>query len=101
MATKTVSQKVECLNPNTGGKIKIDKTIYDLFSKAILQTLKKSQPLTYTQMVEGIKDCFKQEKTKFGGSIGWYAVTVKNDMQARGIIEVFNEKERKLHRIKK
>ncbi len=100
MAIKILSQKVECLNPNTGGKIKIDKTIYDLFSRAIFQTLEKSQPLTYTQIVEGIKDCFKQEKTKFDGSIGWYAVTIKNDMQARGIMEVFTEKERKLHRIK-
>ena len=100
MATKT-SQKVECLNPNTGGSMKIDKEIYDLFSKAIYHTLKKNQPLTYSEIVDGINDCFKQQKTKFDGSVGWYAVTVKNDMHARGVIEVFMEKGRKLHRIKK
>jgi hypothetical protein len=101
MATKTALQKVECLNPNTGGKMNIDKKTYDLFSKAIYHTLKQSQPLTYTEIVEGIQDCFRQQKTRFDGSIGWYAVTVKHDMHARGVIEVYSEKGKKLHRIKK
>lgn len=101
MATKAVPQKVECLNPNTGGRINIDKKTYDLFSKAIYHTLKKNQPLTYTEIVEGVKECFQQAKTKFDGSVSWYAVTVKHDMHARGIIEVFTEKGKKLHRIKK
>lgn len=101
MSTKTAPEKIECLNPNTGGSMYIDKKIYDLFSKAIYHTLKKNQPLTYTQIVEGIYDCFKQQKTKFDGSVSWYAVTVKNDMHARGMIEVFTEKGKKLHRLSK
>ena len=101
MATKTSSLKVECLNPNTGGRMNIDKDIYDLFSKAIYHSLKQGKELTFTQIVDGITDCFKQQKTKFDGSIEWYAITVKHDMHARGIIEVFTEKGRKLHRIKK
>ena len=100
MATKTSPQKVECLNPNTGGSMNIDKSIYDLFSKAIYHTLKTSEPLTYTQMVEGIYKCFKEQKTKFEGSIEWYAVSIKNDMHARGIIGVFTQKGKKLHRLK-
>ena len=98
---KTDSSKVECLNPNTGGRMKIDKKIYDLFSEAIYGILKKNQPLTYSQIVEGIYDCFTQQKTKFDGSIEWYAVTVKHDMHARGVIEVYTEKGEKLHRLKK
>lgn len=98
---KTDSSKVECLNPNTGGRMNIDKKIYDLFSKAIYDTLKKTQPLTYSQIVEGIYGCFKQQKTKFDGSIEWYAVTVKHDMHARGVIEVYIEKGKKLHQLKK
>jgi hypothetical protein len=101
MPAKAASQKIECLNPNTGGSMNIDKKTYDLFSKAIYHTLKKNQPLTYTQIVEGIEDCFRQQKTKFEGSVSWYAVTVKHDMHARGIIEVFTEKGKKLHRLKK
>ena len=101
MPTKTIPGKVECLNPNTGAKINIDKNVYDLFSKTIYHTLKENQPLTYTEIVEGIYDCFKQQKTKFDGSVSWYAVTVKHDMHARGIVEVFTDKGKKLHRLKK
>lgn len=100
-AIKTSSQKVECLNPTTGGRMNIDKTIYDQVSKAIYHTLKTGKALTYTQIVEGVYDCFKKQKTKFERSIEWYTVTVKKDMEARGVIEVFTEKGKKLHQIKK
>ena len=42
-----------------------------------------------------------KKKTIFDGAVEWYAITVKNDMEARGLIEVFTEKGKKLHRIKK
>jgi hypothetical protein len=94
-------QKVECLNPNTGRIMSIDKEVYDLFSKAIYHTLKKDKALTYTEIVEGVNECFKQQKTKFDGSVGWYTVTVKHDMHARGVIEITTEKGKKIHRLKK
>lgn len=94
-ATKTA--KVECLNPNTGGRMNIDKEVYDLFSKAIYLTVKAGKAITYSQIVEGVKDRFKKQKTKFDGSVEWYTVTVKHDMHARGILKVFTEKGRKLH----
>jgi hypothetical protein len=46
-------------------------------------------------------DTFKKQKTKFEGSVGWYTVSVKHDMHAKGMIEVFTEKGKKLHRLKK
>jgi hypothetical protein len=101
MASKSLSQKAECLNPNTGGKMNIDKDIYELFSKAIHQSLKPGKALSFSEIVEAIHDRFYKQKTKFKGSLGWYAVTVKNDMQVRGIIEVFIEKGKKMHRLKK
>lgn len=101
MPALTKPQRVECRNPNTGGSLHIEKGIYDLFSKAIYHTLKQQSPLTYTQMVEGIHDYFKKQNTKFNGSVGWYTVTVKNDMQTHSVIETFTEKGKKLHRLKK
>ena len=95
--TAVKTAKVECLNPNTGGSMKIDKDVYDLFSKAIYHTVKSGKALTYTQIVEGVNDCFKKQKTKFDGSVEWYTVTVKHDMHARGILKVYTEKEKKLH----
>lgn len=94
------TRKIECLNPNTGSKMNIDAKIYDIFSKAIYHTLKKNkQGLTFTDIVNGIKKCFKEERTIFKGSVEWYAVTIKNDMVANHVIETFIVKGRKLHRI--
>jgi hypothetical protein len=83
------------VSPNTGGKMNIDKEIYDLFYKAIYHTVGKA--ITYTQITEGVRDCFVEQKTKFNGSLEWYAVTIKNDMHARGVLKVFMEKGKKLH----
>lgn len=101
LMANTVIPKVECLNPNTRHRMNIDKKVYDLFSKAIYHVLQEKKALTYTQIVEGIYDCFKKQNTEFEKSIEWYAVTVKHDMHARGIIEVFSEKGKKMHRLKK
>ena len=92
---------MECLNPNTGRRMNIDKATYHLFSKAILHSLGKNEAFTFTQMVEGIRDYFKQQKIVFEGAVDWYAITVKHDLHARGIIEVFTVKGKKLHRLKK
>jgi hypothetical protein len=70
MAIAIKPQKTECLNPNTGGRMNIDEATYDLFSKAIYYVLKKEGAITFTQLTEGIQDCFKQQKTKFDGLVG-------------------------------
>lgn len=101
MAALTDSRKVECLNPNTGRKMNIDKATYELFSKAIYHTLKEKSALTFTQMAEAVHECFRKQKTTFEGAVEWYTVSVKNDMHARGVIEVFTEKGKKLHCLKK
>jgi len=97
-----ISEKVECLNPNTGGKMKIDAIIYENFSKAIYHTLKQNKNgITYTDIVNGVKKCFKEQKTKFKGSVSWYTVTVKHDMVANNIIDTWIEKGTRLHKLKK
>lgn len=93
--------KIECLNPNTGSKMNIDAKIYDIFSKAIYHTISKNkQGVTFTDIVNGIKKCFKEERTIFKGSVEWYAVTVKNDMVANDVIETFIANGKKLHRLR-
>lgn len=92
--------KVECLNPNTGARMNIDAEIYALFVRAIQEALQGGKAITYSAMVEGIKAYLIRSKSNFGGSVGWYAVTVKNDMEVRRQLEVFIEKGRKLHKLK-
>ena len=101
MPTKR-SNKVECLNPSTGRRMNIDADTYELFSKAIYHTLiNEKQGISYTDIVNGVKKYFKEQKTSFNGSIEWYAVTVKHDMEATSVIESFIEKRKKLHRLKR
>jgi hypothetical protein len=98
MATPN-SAKVLCINPNTGGKMNIDKDIYDLFVTAISQVLKNGKRLTYTELAEGVSDYIHLRNIDFNKSVGWYTVVVKNDLEARKAITVFTEKGKKLHKL--
>jgi hypothetical protein len=94
------AEKIECVNPNTGGKMNIDAKTYELFSKAIYHVLKENkQGLTYTELVDAIKKWFKGNKTAFRRSVEWYAVTVKHDMVANRIIETVSDKGKKLNKL--
>lgn len=101
MTTATKTAKVECLNPNTGRRMNIAKDTYELFSKAIYHTLKEKGAMTFTDMVNGVHDCFRKQKTEFDGAVEWYTVSVKNDLHARGVIDVYTEKGKKMHHLKK
>ena len=98
---KKSSRKIECLNPNTGARLNIDADTWQLFHSAITHTLKGAKKMTYTEITDGIKKYLKDKKIAFDKSVGWYAVTVKNDMEARGMIEVLTEKGKKLNYLKK
>jgi len=57
------SGKIECLNPNTGRKLNIDKEINDLFRHTIYDVLRQSQMGTsFTELANGMKKCFTERK---------------------------------------
>jgi hypothetical protein len=94
------SGKIECINPNTDHKMNIDKDIYDLFSRAIYHTLKtNTQGISFSELVKGVKKWFKEQNASFKGSVDWYTITVKYDMEAKGLIEVSVAKGKKLNRL--
>lgn len=97
---KPGSTKTEIINPNTGHRMQIDTDIYSLFSKAIVDVLKKQSGLTFTELTEGIRQYFSAQKTVFKKSVSWYAISVKYDLEARGIVETFKEKGKLLNRLK-
>ena len=101
MAGVTKTKKAECLNPNTGSRMNIDKDTYDLFSNAIRQVLNKRGKVTFTELVESLYEDFEKREIKFNGSVEWYAITVKKDLEARRVIEVVKEKGRTLNRLLK
>lgn len=99
-SAKISKEKVACLNPHSGREMNIDKNIYELFTKAIKRALKNKKPLTFTELTQAIKTNLETNKIKFDRSIDWYAVTIKNDMDARGELKVYMEKGKKLHALK-
>jgi hypothetical protein len=94
-------EKTICLNPNTGSSMNIDRDIYDLFHEAISTALKGAEGLTYTEIVDKVHKHLKKTRATFSGSVSWYCVTVKNDMQSRGQLDVFTKQGKKLHKLKK
>jgi Family of unknown function (DUF6958) len=102
--TKTsakAKEKIEVGNPNTGRRMQIDADTWDLFHRAIKDSLKNGKALTFSEMVEAIENYFKKNKIKFSGSVGWYAVTVKHDLDVKKILKVYTENGKKLHMLNK
>jgi hypothetical protein len=90
--------KIQCVHPEGKTAPAIAADTYTLFEKAIYHTLKaRKKGLPFTELVAEIEKCFKKQKTIFKGSTGWYAVHVKNHMEATGIIKTFTEKGTKIH----
>ena len=99
MNLKRTENKIECINPNTRRSFFLNADTWMLFNKAIAYALKENSPLTYSEIVEGVEKYFKTNAIQFKGSLPWYAVSVKLDMEAKGMIEAFTEKGKKLHRL--
>jgi hypothetical protein len=86
--------KITMLNPDPARKGKnIDKSRYDAIHPIILEFLKDNGPSTFSQIAKAVN----QKLTgQFDGSIDWYTITVKQDMEARGEIIRVREKIRDL-----
>jgi hypothetical protein len=95
MAIET--KKTEIVNPRTGRRMNIDKNTYDVISKAIYHELKKKKALTWTELADGVKECLRTKKIAFEGSVEWYAVSVRNDMESKGLIRKYKENGRLLN----
>jgi hypothetical protein len=98
--SKTIN-KVQMTNPNTGSKMNIDADTWILFNRAITEVLSRGKALTYSEITKGVEKFIKSNKVPFKKSIPWYTVSVKLDMETRGMIEAFTEKGKKLHRLAK
>jgi hypothetical protein len=94
-------EKITCHNPNTGRMMQVDGSLYEPIARAIRNSLKGGKELTYTELVDAVKGALSKSKTAFPGSVSWYTVTVKHDMQVKGAIEVWDKKGRRMHRLAK
>ena len=76
--------KIMTLHPQGKKGVNILRRRYDTIKKFIVDTLQKEKEMSY----EDLSDlAVKELSSSFDGKVVWYIVTVKLDLEARGIIE--------------
>ena len=81
MATE---EKILTLHPKGKKGVNILKRRYDLIRAYVLQTIREEGDISF----EALSDrTVKDLSETFDGKVLWYVVTVKLDLEARGIIE--------------
>lgn len=76
--------KIQTLHPSGKKGVNIDIIKYETIKDFIIHTLKSEGELTYEYVNN---KAIKELETTFDGSVPWYVVTVKLDLEARNIIE--------------
>lgn len=101
MAKTAKSGKIIVTHPVTGTERKFDAAIYEPVKAAILESLKGSKGKTFTELSDDVARIIKKKMPGFKSSIPWYTISIRLDLETRGIVETFSEKGKKLNRIKK
>jgi hypothetical protein len=96
---RLANKKVTTTHPRTGSQFNIDSEIYEPFKAAILQSLKGSKGKTFTELTDDVVKIIKNKIPGFKKSIPWYTISVRLDLESRGIVKTFSEKGKKLNRL--
>lgn len=99
MATASRVKKVTTTHPRTGSRFSIDSAIYNPFKTAILQSLKGSKGKTFTELTDDVVKTIRKKMPEFNKSIPWYTISIRLDLETRGLVETFTEKGKKLNRL--
>lgn len=97
----STSKKVIVTHPRTGTERKFDPAIYEPVKAAILQSLKGSKGKTFTELTDEVVKIIRKKMPGFKKSIPWYTISIRLDLETRGMVEAFTEKGKKLNRLKK
>lgn len=98
--TKATAKKVTVTHPETGTERKFDAAIYGPFKAAILQSLKGSKGKSFADMADDVAKIILKKMPGFTKSIPWYTISIRLDLETKGIVETFTEKGKKLNRLK-
>ena len=101
MSKSPTPAKVIVTHPQTGTERKFDAALYEAVKAAILQSLKGSKGKTFTELTNDVVKIIRKKMPQFKGSIPWYTISIRLDLETRGMVETFVEKGRKLNRLKK
>ena len=101
MAKSIKSKKIIVTHPATGTEMKFDEEVYVPVKTAILQSLKGSKGKTFTELTDDVVKIIRKKMPDFKRSIPWYTISIRLDLETRGMVETFMEKGKKLNRLKK
>ncbi len=97
---KAAAKKTIVTHPVTGIERKFDSAIYEPFRAAILQSLKGNKGKTFTELTDDVVKIIRKKMPAFKGSIPWYTISIRLDLETRGVVETFTEKGKKLNRLR-
>ena len=78
-----MSEKFLTLHPQNKQGVNIDKGKYEAIKGAILEAVGEKEGITFDELTASVGE----KLPDFDGSISWYTVSVKLDLEARGMIE--------------
>ena len=100
MSKANTSKKVIVTHPVTGTERKFDAAIYEPVKAAILQSLRGSEGKTFTELVDDVVVIIRKKMPGFNKSIPWYTISIRLDLEARGMVETFIDRGKKKNRLK-
>ena len=95
------SKKTTVTHPVTGTQKKLDSATYDVFRDAIIESLNGTRGKTFSDLTDDVVNIIRKKHPSFKGSVPWYTISVRLDLESRGIVETFIEKGRKFNRLKR
>ena len=98
---KSAPKKITVTHPVTGTTRKFDAAIYEPVKDAILHSLKNSKGMCLSDLTDKVGSIINKKMPGFTKSIPWYTISIRLDLETRGIVETFTEKGRKLNRLRK
>ncbi|MDZ4806927.1 MAG: hypothetical protein SGI96_01515 [Bacteroidota bacterium] len=104
MAKAVKPNKTTTTHPRTGSQFNIDAAIYEPFKAAILQSLKGSKGKTFTELTDDVVKIIRKKMPVpiaigIRKSIPWYTISIRLDLETRGIVETFTKKGKKLNQL--
>ncbi len=81
---KKEEEKILTLHPAGKKGVNILRRRYDVIAQTLLSIIEEHETITYQDANDLVID---RLEGKFDGKIPWYVVTIKLDLEARGIIE--------------
>jgi hypothetical protein len=99
MAKSVKPKKTTTTHPRTGTRFSIDDEIYSPFKAAILQSLKGTKGKSFSELTGDVVKIIRKKMPGFKKSIPWYTISVRLDLETKGLVETFTEKGKKLNRL--